>query len=452
MPAANQPLARRRWFTAWRMSAPYTSELAEALAPDLLRRFERYVRIDTQSARDREQSPSTPGQLDLGRVLVEELTEAGLADAALDENGYVTATLPGNAGNGTVIGLIAHMDTSPDASGAGVEPIVHRDYDGERDRAARATAPGSTRRRCPSCWPRSGHDIVTSSGDTLLGADDKAGVAEIMAAVAHLAAHPELPRPTLRIAFTPDEEIGEGATLFDIERFGALCAYTMDGSEIGEFTGRDVLGRRGDRSRSTASTSIPATPPASSSARCGWPPRSSRRCPRTGSRPRRRRAARASSTSTASPARPAVAEIRAIVRDFDEDASRRARRAAAAAPREEVDGARAARHARLRRPPAVPQHARVHRAGSRSSSTPPRRRSAPRASSRCASRSAAGPTARGSERDGPADAEHLHRRPRVPLGARVGLGPGHGRRRGDGRSGWPRCGPAPSGRARAASG
>src|ERR1700744_3854999 len=112
------------------MSPTYTSELAQTLADDLLRRFERYVRIDTQSTRERAQSPSTPGQLDLGRVLVEELIAAGLADAALDENGYVTATLPGTAGNGTVIGLIAHMDTSPDAPGIGVEPIVHRDYDG----------------------------------------------------------------------------------------------------------------------------------------------------------------------------------------------------------------------------------------------------------------------------------------------------------------------------------
>jgi tripeptide aminopeptidase len=217
------------------MSAPYTSELAETLAPDLLRRFERYARIDTQSSTDREHSPSTPGQLDLGRVLVEELIEAGLDDAALDENGYVTATLPGNTANGPVIGLIAHMDTSPDASGTGVEPIVHRDYGGgviELPHDGTKLDP----ERMPELAAKVGHDIVTSSGDTLLGADDKAGVAEIMAAVAHLAAHPELPRPTLRVSFTPDEEIGEGATLFDIERFGALCAYTIDGSEIGQFT------------------------------------------------------------------------------------------------------------------------------------------------------------------------------------------------------------------------
>jgi tripeptide aminopeptidase len=217
------------------MSAPYTSELAQTLAPDVLRRFERYVRIDTQSSRERERCPSTAGQLDLARVLVQELADAGLADVALDDNGYVTATLPGTAGDGTVIGLLAHMDTSPDAPGAGVEPIVHRGYDG-----GLLVLPRGNTSLDPATMPelssKAGHDLVTSSGDTLLGADDKAGVAEIMAAVAHLAAHPERPRPTLRVGFTPDEEIGEGATLFDIEGFGALCAYTMDGSEIGEFT------------------------------------------------------------------------------------------------------------------------------------------------------------------------------------------------------------------------
>lgn len=212
------------------MPATYTSELAAELAPDLLTRFQRYVRIDTQSRRERTESPSTPGQLELGRLLVDELTDAGLGDAVLDENGYVTATLPGS---GHVVGLIAHLDTSPDAPGAGVEPIVHRDYDG----AAIELPRGGTRldpERMPELASKRGHDIVTSSGDTLLGADDKAGVAEIMAAVAHLAAHPELPRPTLRVGFTPDEEIGMGASRFDIERFGAECAYTIDGSELGE--------------------------------------------------------------------------------------------------------------------------------------------------------------------------------------------------------------------------
>jgi tripeptide aminopeptidase len=213
---------------------PFTSDLAAALAPDVLARFVRYVRIDTQSRRDRTRSPSTPGQLELGRVLVEELRAAGLADAALDDNGYVTASLPATGrGDGPVVGLVAHMDTSPDAPGAGVEPLVHERYDGgvlRLPRGGTVLDPAAM----PDLASRAGHDVVTSSGDTLLGADDKAGVAEIMAAVAHLAAHPELPRPELRVCFTPDEEIGEGATLFDIARFGADFAYTVDGSGLGE--------------------------------------------------------------------------------------------------------------------------------------------------------------------------------------------------------------------------
>src|SRR5262249_26208135 len=127
----------------------------------------------------------------------------------------------------------AHVDTSPDAPGAGVEPIVHRAYDGARielPRGGTVLDPAEI----PALAAAAGHDIVTSSGDTLLGADDKAGVAELMAAVAPLVARPELPRPVLRICFTPDEEIGEGATLFDVGRFGAACAYTLDGSDLGE--------------------------------------------------------------------------------------------------------------------------------------------------------------------------------------------------------------------------
>ena len=213
--------------------AHYTSELSASLAADVLERFQRYVRIDTQSKRDRKGSPSTPGQLELARLLVGELRDAGLDDAALDENGYVTATLGSGDGYAPVIGLIAHLDTSPDAPGQAVEPLVHRSYDG-----GVIELPCDGTRLDPQTMPElgdsRGHDIVTSSGDTLLGADDKAGVAEIMTAVAHLAAHPELPRPTVKVAFTPDEEIGEGATLFDIERFGALCAYTLDGSNLGE--------------------------------------------------------------------------------------------------------------------------------------------------------------------------------------------------------------------------
>lgn len=219
-------------------SGAFTSNLAERLAPDVVDRFTRYVRIDTQSRRDRQTSPSTPGQLELAGLLVDELRSAGLTDAELDESGYVMATLPGTpAGNGEaagpVVGLIAHVDTSPDAPGHGVEPILHRAYTGgvlELPRAGTRLDPATM----PELHDRIGHDLITASGDTLLGADDKAGVAEIMAAVAYLAAHPELPRPTLRIGFTPDEEIGEGASLFDLERFGAASAYTLDGSQPGE--------------------------------------------------------------------------------------------------------------------------------------------------------------------------------------------------------------------------
>jgi tripeptide aminopeptidase len=224
----------------------FTSSLAESLSGDALERFERYVRVDTQAARERTGSPSTPGQLELGRLLVEELAAIGLADAALDDNGYVTATLPANGeGRRPTVGLIAHMDVSPDAPAGGVEPLVHRDYDGgviELPRDGTVLDPAAM----PALQGKAGEDIVTSGGDTLLGADDKAGIAEIMAAVAHLAAHPELPRPNLRIAFTPDEEVGLGASLFDVEAFGALCAYTIDGSTIGElqdetFTGSEAI-------------------------------------------------------------------------------------------------------------------------------------------------------------------------------------------------------------------
>ena len=208
----------------------FTSTLAQGLAPDLLDRFQRYVRVDTQSSADTGDEPSTPGQLDLGRLLVGELHEIGLEDAAMDDGGFVFATLPGD---GPVVGLLAHVDTTPEVPGAGVEPIVHRAYDGgviELPKGGTVLDPAAM----PVLGGKTGHDIVTSSGDTLLGADDKAGVAEIMAAVAHLAAHPELPRPTLRVGFTPDEEIGLGATRFDLERFGAACAYTLDGSQPGE--------------------------------------------------------------------------------------------------------------------------------------------------------------------------------------------------------------------------
>jgi tripeptide aminopeptidase len=215
----------------------FTSPLAESLAPDVLERFQRYVRVDTQSAPGVDASPSTPGQLEL----VGELRSIGLSDAELDDDGFVFATLPGS---GPVIGLLAHLDTTPEAPGAGVEPIVHRAYDGgmiELPRGGTVLDPADM----PVLASKSGHDIVTAGGDTLLGADDKAGVAEIMAAAAYLA-RDDAPRPTVRIGFTPDEEIGQGAFRFDLERFGARCAYTLDGSQPGElqdetFSAKEVV-------------------------------------------------------------------------------------------------------------------------------------------------------------------------------------------------------------------
>ena len=215
------------------MPAAYTSPLAQSLAEPLLERFLRYVRVDTQARRDGAETPSSPGQRVLGEMLVEELRALGVADAQLDGNGYVTAALaPSSGADAPAIGLLAHLDTSPDAPGAGVQPLVHRGYDG----GAIALPAGATLdpAAMPELASKVGHDLVTSSGDTLLGADDKAGIAAIMTAVAHLQAHPGLPRPALRIAFTPDEEIGHGASLLDLERFGASCAYTLDGTGLGE--------------------------------------------------------------------------------------------------------------------------------------------------------------------------------------------------------------------------
>ncbi|MBA2474378.1 MAG: peptidase T [Actinobacteria bacterium] len=212
----------------------YTSPLARRLAQDALERFLRYVRIDTQSDPRSETFPSTPGQLDLSRLLERELLSIGLSDAELDEHGYVFATLPATTERALpTVGLIAHVDTSPDASGSGVEPQVVR-YDGRP-----IVLPGDPRQvlrqeDIPELADHVGHELVTSDGTTLLGADDKGGVAEIMAAVAYLHRHPELEHGRVRVAFTPDEEIGEGTKHFGLERFGADVAYTLDGSTLGE--------------------------------------------------------------------------------------------------------------------------------------------------------------------------------------------------------------------------
>jgi tripeptide aminopeptidase len=201
-----------------------------------LERFLRYVRIDTRADEASAASPSTPGQRVLMELLAGELHALGLADAAVDAHGYLMATVPATSAKPgvPVIGFVAHVDTSPEMNGAGVRPIVHRSWDG-RD-IVLPDDPTAILRAAddPALAARLGDDIVTASGTTLLGADDKAGVAAIMAAAEYLVAHPEIPHGPVRIAFTPDEEIGRGADHFDVARFGAVCAYTLDGGSRGE--------------------------------------------------------------------------------------------------------------------------------------------------------------------------------------------------------------------------
>ena len=213
--------------------AQFTSPLAAELADDALERFLRYVRIDTQSVYGSNTYPSTAKQLDLSRLLVDELRELDLDDIELTEHGYVLATLPGAAGAPT-IGLMAHVDTTPDVTGTDVQPIVHAAWGGDP-----IVLPGDPDQvldpaESEQLATRVGHDLVTSDGTTLLGADDKAGVAEIMAALAHLKANPEPPHATLRIAFTVDEEIGVGTKHFDLDHWGVEAAYTLDGSGLGD--------------------------------------------------------------------------------------------------------------------------------------------------------------------------------------------------------------------------
>jgi tripeptide aminopeptidase len=201
-----------------------------------LRRFLKYVTYDTRSDEHSSTFPSTPGQLVLLRELLSELAALGLADAAMDDFGYVMATIPATPGceGAPVIGFVAHVDTSPEMPGDGVRPLVHERYDGgdlvlPDDPGAVLRAAGN-----PALAAQIGNDIVTASGLTLLGADDKAGVAEIVAAAEYLIAHPEIAHGPVRLAFTPDEEIGRGADHFDVARFGAICAYTLDGGGRGE--------------------------------------------------------------------------------------------------------------------------------------------------------------------------------------------------------------------------
>src|SRR4051795_1926648 len=205
-----------------------TTQLAEDAAARLIR----YAQFDTQSDADSDTYPSTEKQLELLRALRGELEELGLADVGMDDNGYVTATLPATVdGDVPAIAFFAHVDTAREVSGAGVKPQRRRYEGGEI-----ALASGSVIRpeESPQLQHHVGHEVITTDGTTLLGADDKAGIAEIMAAVAYLKAHPELKHGPVKVAFNPDEEIGRGVIHFPVATFGAVAAYTVDGSTAGE--------------------------------------------------------------------------------------------------------------------------------------------------------------------------------------------------------------------------
>ncbi len=201
----------------------------------LVDRFLGYVKYETTSDESSTRVPSTSNQMEFAKILGEELKEIGLSDVSVDENGYIMATLPSNTNkNAPVIGFIAHMDTSPDMSGKDVNPKIIKNYDGkdivlnEKENIIMST------KDFPDLKDYVGKDLITTDGTTLLGADNKAGIAEIITAVEYLIQNPHIPHGTVKIGFTPDEEIGRGADCFDVEKFGADFAYTVDGGPIGE--------------------------------------------------------------------------------------------------------------------------------------------------------------------------------------------------------------------------
>lgn len=196
---------------------------------EVVDRFLRYIKIDTESARESDTFPSTLKQLDLAQLLRDELLELGLEDVTLDAHGYVMATLPANIEKSLpVVGFLAHMDTSPDMSGLNVNPQFIENYDGSdivlNDKKNIVLSP----EQFPDLKKYIGETLITTDGNTLLGADDKAGIAQIMTAMATLIAHPEIKHGKIRVGFTPDEEVGHGVDHFDVEKFGADFAYTLD--------------------------------------------------------------------------------------------------------------------------------------------------------------------------------------------------------------------------------
>jgi len=207
------------------------ADRAQLLSEGVVAKFLRYVQVDSPSG-EGEGVPTTPEQWDMARLLAEELKTLGLEDVRVDEHAIVTATLPGNRPGALAIGLLAHFDTFPGTPGRGVKPLVHRNYDGGEIRLP--AGPVIRPEEHPALRRCVGHDIITSDGSTLLGADDKAGVAIIMEIVSRLIRDPELPHGPIRIGFTPDEETGKGIRQFDVAGFGAVAAYTFDGSALGE--------------------------------------------------------------------------------------------------------------------------------------------------------------------------------------------------------------------------
>ena len=201
----------------------------------VIERFLKYVTFDTQSDESTGVTPSTPKQMVFAQYLKTELEDLGLKDISLDENGYLFATLPSNLDHEVpVVGFIAHMDTSPDMSGENVKPRIVEKYDGKDIPLCAEENIILSPANFPELLDHVGEDLIVTDGHTLLGADDKAGIAEIVGAVAYLIAHPEIKHGDIRIGFNPDEEIGLGAHKFDVEKFGAKWAYTMDGGEVGE--------------------------------------------------------------------------------------------------------------------------------------------------------------------------------------------------------------------------
>ncbi|WP_042142297.1 peptidase T [Paucisalibacillus sp. EB02] len=202
---------------------------------DIIKRFTTYVKVDTQSNEDNETTPSTPGQLDLAKLLVNELNEIGMQDVTIDANGYVFATLPSNTDKEVpTIGFLAHVDTATDFTGKNVKPQIVENFDGNDIVLNKELNVVLSAKEFPELPSYKGHTLITTDGTTLLGADNKAGIAEIMTAMDYLIKHPEVKHGKIRVAFTPDEEIGRGPHKFNVERFNADFAYTIDGGPLGE--------------------------------------------------------------------------------------------------------------------------------------------------------------------------------------------------------------------------